>query len=129
MKLEEGTLVIPCTGSVTSTTIMSQGVDDRGRIIVNYGFQAEGMPSGNVFALGDCCITPINEPKTVYPIRLSSNILVKNLLQLAKYGKIKNFAKMPIVFPFLSSITLGPKDGVFIVNDKIEFGKSATKSK
>jgi hypothetical protein len=86
---------------------------------------AAGAPSikdySNIFALGDCCLTYVNEEKTVTPIKICAEILANNICTLANHGK--SLLSIPDKFPCIYDITLGPDRGISIFNKQIKVGK------
>jgi hypothetical protein len=68
----------------------------------------------NIFAFGDCCLTHVNEEKTVTPIKICAKILANNISTLANDGKA--LLAIPDKFPCIYDITLGPERGISIFN-------------
>ena len=69
----------------------------------------------NIFCLGDACLTSANEEKSVTPLKQCVDICFNNILNIATTrGKLKS---IPRVFPGLYSISLGPEEGIIVVNN------------
>ena len=74
----------------------------------------------NIFCIGDACITPSNEEKTVYPLKQCARICADNIIAMASGGlKLK---KIPKTFAGVYLISLGPNDGIMIINDMVKTG-------
>lgn len=73
-------LVFQCLGQTYQTDFMNKNfqhcLSDKGQIKVNDFMQVEG----NIYALGDVCLTPLNEDKSVASLKLLSHYLYKNIL-------------------------------------------------
>ena len=83
----------------------------------------------NIFALGDCCVTPAKEEKTVAPISIQSKIIAENMKLLEKGADMTQLKKTPEIFNLVVGVTLGLKDGILVMNDFIIKGKMAAKVK
>jgi len=81
----------------------------------------------NIFAVGDCCLTRINEEKTVLPAKLCAEVVAENIKK-ESIGNLK-LKSHPKNFPCLYAISLGPTQGIFIFNNMVKVNKSAAHSK
>eukprot|EP00350_Pseudokeronopsis_sp_OXSARD2_P008133 CAMPEP_0170552598 /NCGR_PEP_ID=MMETSP0211-20121228/10475_1 /TAXON_ID=311385 /ORGANISM="Pseudokeronopsis sp., Strain OXSARD2" /LENGTH=157 /DNA_ID=CAMNT_0010860415 /DNA_START=843 /DNA_END=1313 /DNA_ORIENTATION=- len=81
----------------------------------------------NIFCLGDACLTSANEEKSVTPLKQCVDICFNNILNVAtSRGKLKS---IPRVFPGLYSISLGPEEGIIVVNNYVHVGPKAALTK
>lgn len=78
----------------------------------------------NIFAIGDCCLTKLNEEKTVLPARMCADICSKNI-RLLTSGNKDNLKSLPRRFPCVYGITLGKENGILVINDYAKISKNA----
>jgi len=135
------TLVIKCTGYNYPTDFMKEDFSDclasNGQIYVNDLFQvsaknprvnslADGV-CPNIFAFGDVCYTSLNELKSVPSMAFMRDILVNNVLQIARSQRPSN--QIPERLPELSSVSLGPRQGIMILNGLVNLAADGGKLK
>jgi NADH dehydrogenase FAD-containing subunit len=82
----------------------------------------------NIFAIGDCCLTKLNEEKTVQPAKICAEMCAKNIRLLAQ-GDKDHLKALPTRFPCIYGITLGKDKGMFIFNDYADVSKTAADEK
>jgi NADH dehydrogenase FAD-containing subunit len=81
----------------------------------------------NIFAIGDCCLTRVNEEKTVLPAKLCADVAAENIKRLSLVNfKLKTNPKN---FPCLYTISLGPLQGISIYNNYVKMNKGAAEKK
>lgn len=81
----------------------------------------------NVFVFGDICKTRIHEVKNVPSIKFLAPFIYENIVSVA-LGK-KPAKKIPMKLPIFAGISLGPSNGIFIMNEKVMESEDAGKSK
>jgi len=112
-------------------------VSDRGQIFVNRHMQVtnqnplsevEGKQGmlikeprlyPNIFAVGDVCLTFLNEEKAILALKIMAGIVAKNIMALGHGTRLQ---EVPNVIPSVYGITLGPENGILIINDFVKGG-------
>lgn len=135
------TLIINCTGYTYRTDFMKEDFSDclapNGQIFVNDLFQvsaqnprvnslADGV-CPNIFAFGDVCYTSLNEPKSVPSMVFMLDLLLKNIMQIARSQRPSN--QIPERLPELSAVSLGPHQGIMIMNGLVSLAADGGKGK
>mmetsp|Transcript_3303 Transcript_3303/g.2257 ORF Transcript_3303/g.2257 Transcript_3303/m.2257 type:complete len:155 (+) Transcript_3303:643-1107(+) len=138
--------VIHCSGYSFATGFM-QGLEDclnsKGQIMVNRHMQVTNvnplLPGRdlskthtprtlkNVFCVGDVCQTALNEEKSIYPLKEMASIAAHNIKALAN-GQ-QNLLALPEQMGRIYAITLGPENGMLIINDFVSVGRNAANTK
>lgn len=84
----------------------------------------------NIFAFGDVCITPANEPKTIVSLYQYKKEVATNIVnQLKGVKNASKFRQIPEIFTEISNIPLGSKMGLLVINDRISFNAGNAKKK
>lgn len=116
--------VIKCIGLKFRTDFMKlnfpQALSPRGQIYVNDLMQISGVDprknpyapalKENIFCLGDCCLTSLNEEKTIATLCYLSEYVRKNIMQHAAGRRPSH--QLPKEIPTYALITLGPTFGI-----------------
>ena len=94
----------------------------------NHQIDIQPFTFENIFSLGDACLTSLNEEKTLYPMRQCAKICAQNIKLLAedKHGQL---VSLPQKFDGIYTISLGPQDGICIINNFVTFGQKAAQCK
>eukprot|EP00347_Sterkiella_histriomuscorum_P010740 403375101 len=87
----------------------------------------------NIFCFGDAAQTSVNEEKTVFPLKICSEICAKNIRALSTDEPIEvqraNLKQIPERFDGIYQISLGSNDGIMLVNNFVITGKLPVKFK
>ena len=81
----------------------------------------------NMFALGDCTQTPLNEEKSLISLKFLAQYVAKNITAIAT-GQKPSFY-LPFDMPFWRLISVGPKYGLLCINGMVKDGEEAIKAK
>ncbi len=129
-------------GFMKRNNLFSDCVSSKGQIFVNDHLQVTNINPlfdenqhkrvmkvfDNIFAIGDCCLTKVNEEKTVLPAKMSADICAKNI-NLMTDGVKDRLKSLPLRFPCAYGITLGKDKGILIINDYAKISRDAADTK
>jgi hypothetical protein len=65
-------------------------------------------------------LTSVNEEKSIYPLKVCSEVCATNLIKLASGNTRLN--RIPTVFAGLFVISLGSEEGILVFNDFVQVG-------
>ncbi|KAL4449128.1 hypothetical protein ABPG74_021120, partial [Tetrahymena malaccensis] len=110
--------IFDCRGNVYQPSFMTNNfshyIDERGRIIVDENYRLKD--NGNIFCVGDACITPNNESKMGYNASIQGMYAAENIVLLEK--KSKSLKKLE-GDANVSLIALNKKNAIFCFGDSV----------
>lgn len=74
----------------------------------------------NIYSVGDVCLTSVNEEKSIFPLKACLEICAANIIKAAQGNNLLD--RIPTVFAGLYCISLGPDEGILIINDFVKVG-------
>ena len=123
-------MVIMSIGATYSSDYMRANfhecLSSKGQIFVNDFLQVtnqnplssqreDSQVYNNIFSLGDVNLSRLNEEKAIIPLKFSVDILGNNILCMAN-DRFDRLQTLPRQFPGVYSLTLGPNDGIMVLN-------------
>jgi apoptosis-inducing factor 2 len=129
-------LVLECFGQTYRADFMKKNfasaVAENGQIYVNSHLQVSAKGSeqplaSNVFAFGDCSLTPIKEVKNIPSLKFLGFTLEKNLQALVNGQALSE--SIPKTLPIFAAVSIGPSYGMFVMNSNVIAGDENGKAK
>lgn len=65
----------------------------------------------NIYSLGDCCLTSLNEEKSISSLSMLQDYVWKNIMQHAAGQRPSH--QLPPFIPTMTLLSLGPVYGIF----------------
>lgn len=122
-------VMLPESTSVNSSFLENStfrgSIAHNGAIKVNSFMQV--TPSRNVFALGDCCVTPLHEEKGLFSIAQLGKVVLTNLVNKQDGERL---ISVPPRTELMQELSIGREDGLMVLNWKlVKTGAKVAKTK